>query len=127
GENVLNVDHMAVWVESDADGIAADLVVMGGVAAFGHPGAGEALDATLLAVVDAEDRALGARGRVRAACLDLDEDQGASIAGDDVELAESGARIALDDLPAAPCKLGGDQVLCGAADPLPLHGHSDRP
>ncbi len=87
-------------VEGDADGVEADLGVARRVAAFAHPGGGEAADALLLAAVDAEDRALGAEGGVLAAGLDLDEDERAAVEGDDVELAEAGAGVALDDLPA---------------------------
>ena len=120
------LDRAAGAVEGDADGVEADLGVVGGVAALAHPGGGEAADSLLLAVVDAEDRALGAEGGVLAAGLDLDEDERAAVEGDDVELAEAGAGVALDDLPARGDQPGGDEVLGGAADPLSLHGHRGR-
>ncbi len=123
---MLNADDPAAAVEGDADGVEADLGVVRGVAAFAHPGGGEAAHALLLAAVDAEDRALGAEGGVLAAGLDLDEDEGAAVEGDDVELAETGAGVALDDLPAGLGEAGGDQVLGGSADPLSLHGHRGR-
>src|ERR1700733_15364005 len=66
---------------------------------------------TLLAGVDGEDRALGSEGRSPAAGLDLEEDQGAAVAGDDVELAVTGPGVALDDLPAGGGEAAGDQLL----------------
>ena len=51
---------------------------------------------------DPEHRALRAEGRALAAGLDLDEDERPPVRRDDVELAEAGAGVALDDLqPAA--------------------------
>ena len=73
--------------------------------------------------VDREDRALGAEAGARAAGLDLDEDEGAAVEGDDVELAVAGAGVALDDLPAGRREAGGDQLLGAAADPLAGVGH----
>ena len=98
-------------VEGDADGVEADLGVEREVAVRGHPGGREAADPLLLAAVDREDRALGAEGRALAPGLDLDEDEGAAVAGDDVELAVAGAGVALDDLPAGGGEPAGDQLL----------------
>jgi NACalpha-BTF3-like transcription factor len=49
-----------------------------------------------------------------------------AVESDDVELAEAGAGVALEDHPAALDEPGGDKVLGGAADPLSLHGHLGR-
>ncbi len=114
-------------VEGDADCVEADLGVAGELAAFAHPGGRQAPHLQLLAPVDAEDGALGAEGRAGAAGLDLDEDERAAVEGDDVELAEAGASVALDDLPARGGEAGGDEILGGAADSLSLRGHRDRP
>ena len=87
-------------VEGDADGVEADLVVARQVAAaLGHPGGGEAADLALLARADREDRSLGAEVGALASRLHLEEDEGRSVEGDDVELAEAGPCVALDDLP----------------------------
>ena len=80
----------------------------------------------LLAGADREDRALGAEVGAVAAGLDLDEDEGAAVEGDDVELAVAGAGVALDDLPAGGGEPGGDEILGGAADPL-ARARSSRP
>ena len=113
-------------VEGDADGVEADLGVGREVAALGHPGGGEAAHAALLAAVDREDRALGAEGGALAAGLDLDEDEGAAVAGDDVELAVAGAGVALEDLPAGGGEPAGDELLGPAAGSLAGDRSSSR-
>ena len=111
-------------VEGDADGVEADLVVAREVAAaLRHPGGGEAADLALLAGADREDRPLGAEVGALASRLDLEEDQGRAVEGDEVELAEAGARVALDDLPAGGGEARGDEVLGGAAQSEARLGH----
>jgi hypothetical protein len=77
----------------------------------------------LLATVDREDRALGAERGAGAAGLDLDEDKGAAVEADDVELAVAGAGVALDYLPAGSLQPGGDELLGDAAGSLAGGGH----
>lgn len=55
--------------------------------------------------------------------LDLDEDEGAAVAGDDVELAVAGAGVALDDLPAGGGETVGNEVLGDGAGAAPGDGH----
>lgn len=98
---MLVVDNAAIVVEADSDGVEADLGVVAEAAAFAHPGGRQTADAELLAPVDREYGSLRSAGRAGAAGLDLDEDERLAIEGDDVELAVAGARVALDQLPAA--------------------------
>ena len=123
---MLDLDWAAAAVEGYADGVEADLGVVGSVAPLAHPGNGKAADTLLLAAVDAEDRALGAEGGTLTTGLDLDEYERAAVEGDDVELAETGAGVALDDLPASRDQPGGDQVLGSASNSLSLNGHPGR-
>src|SRR6188474_2276146 len=106
---MLEVNYLTAPIKGDSDGIEADPAVADCVAVFGHPGGGEAPHPQLLAPVDAEHGPLGPVGRAGPPCLDLDEDQGGAVQGDDVELAVAGPGIALDDLPAGGDQLGGDQ------------------
>ena len=122
---MLVVDDVASPVVGDADGVEADRVVAGQVAALGHPGGRQAADAELLAPPDRQHRALGPVQRAAAAGLDLDEDQRAAVEGDDVELAVAGAGVALDDLPGGAAEALGDQVLGRPAEALAGLGHGD--
>ena len=70
---------------------------------------------------------LGAVVRARPAGLDLDEHQRPPVEGDDVDLAEAGAGVALDDPPARGDEPRRDQVLGPASDPLSGEGHRRRP
>jgi hypothetical protein len=69
------------------------------------------------------DRALRAESGARPRALDLDEDEGAAVAGDDVELAVAGAGVAGHDLPAAGREAGGYELLREAAGSLAGTGH----
>ena len=99
-------------VEGDADGVEADL----GVGAAGRGarpsrrwragGPGAACGRSTARIGRSGPKAVpGAAG------LDLDEDEGAAVAGDDVELAVAGAGVALDDLPAGGGEAVGDELL----------------
>ena len=105
-------------VEGDAEDVEADLGVAGGVASGRHPGGGDAADPVSLARADRQRRALGAEIGALATGLDLDEDQRAAVDRDDVDLAEAGAGVALDDPPAGRREPGRDQVLGPAPDSL---------
>ena len=49
-----------------------------------------------------------------------------AVEGDEVELAEAGAGVALDDLPAGGGEAGGDEVLGRAAEAQAGLGHRRR-
>ena len=106
---------LAGAVEGDADGVEADL----GVARDGRGarpsrrwrGGGRG---AACARSTARTGRSGPNAAPCAAGLDLDEDEGAAVAGDDVELAVAGAGVALEDLPAGGGEAAGDELL-GAA------------
>ena len=123
--SVLDVEFDAARaVEGDADGVEPDLGRSGELPALRHPGGGEAAYPELLAAVDREDGALRAERRSLPSGLDLDEDEGTTVEGDEVELAVAGAGVALDDLPARFGKPAGDEVLGDATGSLAGDGHS---
>jgi hypothetical protein len=77
----------------------------------------------LLAAIDRVDRALRTVGGIGSAGLDLDEDEGATVECDDVELAIAGAGVALEGLPVGCCETSGDEILRQTPESLSLNGH----
>ena len=76
---------------------------------FGEPGAGEPAELQLFARADGVSRTGGTARGAEPAGLDLDEDQGVRVAGDQVDLAEARPGVAGEDLAAEGGEtLGGD-------------------
>ena len=113
-------------VEGDADDVEPDLRVGRRIVTGRDPGGRDAADPQSLMGADCEDRPLGAEVGALTSGLDLDEDEGAAVDRDDVDLAEPGAGIALDETPAGSGQPGRDQVLGPPSDPLPRECHRAR-
>ena len=79
----------------DREGEAVDAPGLVGAAVLLEPGPGELLDAVELLAVDGAERAAAP---VRAAGLDLAEDDGVGGAGDEIEFAEAVPPVAGQDL-----------------------------
>ncbi|GAB3222712.1 hypothetical protein GCM10027447_09740 [Glycomyces halotolerans] len=99
-------------VVGDGDAEAVDAPGLVGSAAVAQPGAGESPDAVELLGVDRFERSAVAP---RAAGLDLADDDGVAVAGDEVELAEPVAPVALDQLHAVPAQVGRGVALAEAS------------
>ncbi len=98
-------------VDADADHVEADLGESRLVPALGQPGTSEASDLDLLSGPDRLQRHLGGRRPGATAGLDLDEDQRRGIAADDVDLAVTGPRVTLDQLPSPAEQVARRRIL----------------
>jgi len=110
--------------EGNADCVEANCAVAKAVATLGQPGGGEAPDAALLARVDREHRALRSKRGALRSRLYLDEDEVGVVEGDDVQLAESGAGVSIEDLPARGLQPCGGKLLGGLPQSLARSGHA---
>ena len=115
----------------DADDVHPDAGDAGercsGRPAVGEPGGREPSEPSELAVVDRLDGL--AEGRAPPG-LDLTDDQAAAVSGDDVDLAEVAAPVAVEDLEAPVGEVAHRHPLAVAAEPtrgVPRHPRGDGP
>ena len=125
-DDVLDVEGRPGAVEGDADGVEADLSVAGErrAARPSRRWRGGASGAACAG----RSRGPGARGRSRTPsrpALTSTKTSVGAVEGDDVELAEAGAGVALEDPPARGRQSGGDEILGAAAGSLAREGHAE--
>jgi hypothetical protein len=116
--NVLDAGHGEGSVHEQPDHVdAARLLLAVGLRAV------ELEEGAQLALLAGVDSLLGSAETDAAACLDLDEDQGLAVLGDDIDLAKSRAPVPGQDAKPLLLEIGECRSLAGVADPV-LEGSS---
>jgi hypothetical protein len=118
--DVLDAGHRQGSVHEQPDHVdAARLLLPVGLRAV------ELEEGPQLALLACVDSLLGSAETDAAACLDLDEDQGLAVLGDDIDLAESRAPVPSQDAKSLLLEIGERRRLTGVTDPV-LEGSSRR-
>jgi hypothetical protein len=113
---VLDPDQPPGWIECHCDRIQTNDVRIRPVRSLDQPTARHLSHPRALAAPDRLERTYPGVSEV--ACLHFAERQSAPVECDEIELAPSGAVVALDDLKAAPCEMVGGEAFAELTEPV---------